>query len=216
MKSFISWSGGKDASLSFYRAVKYEKVEAICLLNMISEDGKKSRTHGISADLLKAQAEAMDVPIIQQETTWNNYESAFKKTVLAIKQKDVQSGVFGDIDLDEHRGWVERVCQETGVNSIFPIWQGRRDELLSEFIKVGFKALVVAVKRDLLGAEWLGREIDENFISDLSKVKSVDLCGEGGEYHTFVYDGPIFKKKVDFTTGKKIFSDKHAFLEISH
>ncbi|MBU0683839.1 MAG: diphthine--ammonia ligase [Candidatus Omnitrophota bacterium] len=214
MKSFISWSGGKDACLSYYKAVKNEDVEALCFLNMVSEDGKKSRTHGISSALLRAQAEAIDLPIFQNKTTWNNYETEFKKTVLSLKQKDVVSGVFGDIDLDEHRQWVERVCRETGVSPIFPLWQREREELLSEFIGAGFEAIVVAVKKDVLGPEWLGRKIDKSFMRDLKKMESVDLCGEAGEYHTFVYNGPLFNKRIKIKSTDKQKGEKSNFLKI--
>ncbi len=214
MKSFISWSGGKDASLSFYRAIKDEDVEAVCLLNMVSEDGKRSRTHGISSDLLKAQAEAMVIPIFQRKTSWDGYETEFIKMLSEFEQKEIQSGVFGDIDLDEHREWVERVCGKAGIEPIFPLWQCGREDLLLDFIRSGFKAVVVAVKTDMLSSDWLGRKIDESFIADLKKISSVDLCGEAGEYHTFVYDGPIFKKSVDFSIGEKIPDNKYCFLEV--
>lgn len=214
MKSFISWSGGKDASLSFYRAIKDEDVEAVCLLNMVSEDGKRSRTHGISSDLLKAQAEAMAIPIFQRKTSWDGYETEFIKMLSEFEQKEIQSGVFGDIDLDEHREWVERVCGKAGIEPIFPLWQCGREDLLLDFIRSGFKAVVVAVKTDMLSSDWLGRKIDESFIADLKKISSVDLCGEAGEYHTFVYDGPIFKKSVDFSIGEKIPDNKYCFLEV--
>ena len=214
MKSFISWSGGKDASLSFYRAIKDEDVEAVCLLNMVSEDGKRSRTHGISSDLLKAQAEAMVIPIFQRKTSWDGYETEFIKMLSEFEQKEIQSGVFGDIDLDEHREWVERVCGKAGIEPIFPLWQCGREDLLLDFIRSGFKAVVVAVKTDMLSSDWLGRKIDESFIADLKRISSVDLCGEAGEYHTFVYDGPIFKKSVDFSIGEKIPDNKYCFLEV--
>lgn len=214
MKSFISWSGGKDASLSFYRAIKDKDVEAVCLLNMVSEDGKKSRTHGISSDLLKAQAEAMDIPICQRKTTWNNYEGEFIKMLSTFKQKKMKRGVFGDIDLDAHREWVERVCEKVDMKPIFPLWQCSREALLLDFIRSGFKAVVVAVKADTLSSDWLGRKIDENFIADLKKICSVDLSGEAGEYHTFVYDGPIFRKRINILKTEKQKRGKNLFLDI--
>jgi len=214
MKSFISWSGGKDASLSFYRAIKDKDVEAVCLLNMVSEDGKKSRTHGISSDLLKAQAEAIDIPIFQRKTSWDNYETEFIKLLSEFEQKEIQSGVFGDIDLDEHREWVERVCSKAEMEPIFPLWQCGREALLLDFIRSGFKAVVVAVKTDMLSSDWLGRKIDESFIADLKKISSVDLCGEAGEYHTFVYEGPIFKKGINILKTEKKKTEENCFLNI--
>ncbi len=233
MKAFISWSGGKETSLSCYRAMRDKDIEVSYLLNMVSEDGKHSRSHGIGSYLLKLQAEAIGIPIIQKATSWQNYEDEFKKIVLNLKREGIKTGVFGDIDLQEHRDWVERVCRDIGIKPMLPLWKERREKLLKEFIKTGFKALVIATKSNLLNKEWLGREINEEFIKELkclgpvrnrlpkatavSSVRisnGVDLCGEKGEYHTFVYDGPIFQKSVEFITGRKILKEKHWFLEI--
>ncbi|MBL7072813.1 MAG: diphthine--ammonia ligase [Candidatus Omnitrophica bacterium] len=214
MKSFVSWSGGKDACLSYYKAVKDNNVEAKVLLNMVSEDGKASRTHGISAELLRLQAEAIGVAIIQKKTGWNQYETKFKKAASGFKNQGILTGVFGDIDLDEHREWVERVSGESGISPIFPLWQKKREDILVDFIKAGFEAIVVSVNRSDLGPEWLGRKIDKSFISDLKKLNTVDLCGEAGEYHTFVYDGPIFRKRINILKTEKQKRGKNRFLDI--
>jgi len=213
MKAFVSWSGGKETSLACYRAMQ-KGFEIRCLLNMVSEDGEYSRSHGIGADLLRAQAEAIGSPIVQRKTTWNTYEEEFKKAALDLKKEGIEAGVFGDIDVQEHRDWVERVCNEVGINALLPLWKGERVELLKEFIQTGFKAIIVATNSDFLGKEWLGREINGEFIEGLKAIGDVDLCGERGEYHTFVYDGPIFKKSVEFIIGKKVLKDKHWFLEL--
>nr|MQY69725.1 diphthine--ammonia ligase [Bacillota bacterium] len=143
-----------------------------------------------------------------------SYEKVFKKAVAELKREGVKIGIFGDIDLRKHRDWVERVCKEIGIKPLLPLWKKGREGLLKEFIQVGFEAIVVATKADLLGKEWLGRKIDEELIKDLKKVNGVDLCGEKGEYHTVVYDGPIFRRPVRFATGRKVFKDKHWFLKI--
>jgi len=163
---------------------------------------------------LRAQAEAIGSPIVQRKTTWNTYEEEFKKAALDLKKEGIEAGVFGDIDVQEHRDWVERVCNEVGINALLPLWKGERVELLKEFIQTGFKAIIVATNSDFLGKEWLGREINGEFIEGLKAIGDVDLCGERGEYHTFVYDGPIFKKSVEFIIGKKVLKDKHWFLEL--
>jgi uncharacterized protein (TIGR00290 family) len=214
MKAFISWSGGKDTSLSCYKAMQNIKIKVVYLLNMVSNDGKYSRSHRVSADLLKAQAKAMGIPIIQRKTTWRSYEEEFKKAVLEFKEEGIKIGIFGDIDLQEHRDWIERICKDVGIKPILPLWKEEREKLLKEFIKAGFRAIVVATNAQFLGKEWLGRQINKEFIEDLRVMKNIDLCGEKGEYHTFVYDGPIFKKSVKFIAGKKILKDKHWFLEL--
>jgi uncharacterized protein (TIGR00290 family) len=182
---------------------------------MISKDGKYSRSHGISSRLLRLQAEAIGIPIIQRKTTWKTYEEEFKKSVSDFEREGLRVGVFGDIDLREHRDWVERVCKEMEIEPILPLWKGKREDLLKEFIQAGFKAIVVVTNARFLGQEWLGRQINKEFIEELKTLGNIDLCGEKGEYHTFVYDGPIFKRPVEFIAGKKILKNKHWFLELN-
>ena len=126
----------------------------------------------------------------------------------------LQAGVFGDIDLQVHRDWIERVCRESGIQPIFPLWENNRYDIMQEFIQAGFKSIVVSVRHEKMDKSWLGREIDKTFISDLQKEEHIDLCGEEGEYHTFVYDGPIFQQAVDFSTGTTFSRDNHHFIEI--
>ena len=213
-KAFVSWSGGKDSALACYNAIKNDKVKVTYLLNMLSENGTHSRSHHLSVSALKAQAEAMKIPIVQRQATWGGYEEEFKSALAAFKKEGVQTGVFGDIDVQEHRDWVERVTSESGLSAILPLWQRTRESLMSEFIACGFKAVIVAVKLECMGNEWLDRELDVQFVEDMKRLPQVDLCGENGEYHTFVYDGPIFKKAVKFTVGKRVLKDKHWFLEL--
>jgi len=212
MKAFVSWSGGKETSLACYKIMQSQDAKITYFLNMASEDGQRSRSHGVSSQLLKAQAQAAGVPIIQKRTTWENYEEKFKKAVLELKKKGVNAGIFGDIDLKEHRDWVERICRDVGIKPMLPLWQRKREEILREFIQAGFRAMVVTTAVNFLGIEWLGRQINREFIEDLKILKDIDLCGEKGEYHTFVYDGPIFKKPVELVIGKKILNNKHWFL----
>jgi len=213
-KVFVSWSGGKDSALACYNAIKNDKVKVAYLLNMLSENGTHSRSHHLSVAMLKAQAGAMGIPIMQKQAAWGGYEEEFKKALAFFKRERIQAGVFGDIDVQEHRDWVERVCSESGLNAILPLWQRPRESLMEEFISLGFKAVVVTVKLECLGSEWLGRHLDKNFVRKIKQLGTVDLCGENGEYHTFVYDGPLFKKPVVFAAGKKILENKHCFLEL--
>lgn len=214
MEVFVSWSGGKETSLSCYKAMQDTSVKVAYFLNMISEDGKHSRTHGLSSKLLRLQAGAIGIPIVQRRATWGSYEEEFKKALLDFKKENIQGGVFGDIDFQIHRDWVERVCRECKIKPIFPLWQRKRDEILREFINSGFEAVVVATKVNILRSKWLGRKIDESFIKELSGLDGVDLCGEAGEYHTFVTSGPIFKKKIKLLKTEKTKRGKHWFLNI--
>lgn len=213
LRAFVSWSGGKDAALSCCRAIKHYDVA--CLLNMISENGLTSRAHGIRTNVLRVQADAMKLPIIQQRTSWETYEREFKAVVSRLKRDGIEAGIFGDIDLAEHREWVERVCREVGVTAVLPIWAEKRDDLLREFINEGFEAVVISVRNDMLGPEWLGRIIDSRFIQDISTMKDVDMAGEKGEYHTLVVSGPIFEKKVRIIESVKIMQEARSILDIT-
>lgn len=215
LKAFTSWSGGKDSMLALYRAIQGE-VDVPYLLNMLSEDGLTSRSHGLNAGLLKAQAKAMGKTIVQRPSTWEGYEGEFKKVVMELKENRISAGVFGDIELQEHRDWIERVCREVEIEPLFPLWGADREGLLSEFVGAGFKAIVVCTQANVLGKEWLGREVDWRFLKDLRALGNVDLCGENGEYHSFVFNGPIFKGPVKFEIGGTRLEGHHWFLEITH
>jgi len=214
LKAFVSWSGGKDAALSYFRTKK--DFEVTDLLNMVAEDGEISRSHGIRTGMLKLQAEAMGMQIVQPKSSWETYEAEFKKALSGLKDKGIEAGIFGDIDLEEHREWVERVSKESGIKAILPLWgEKKRTSLIEELIESGLETIVVATKKDLLGLKWLGRRIDRDFVRDISKVKGVDMSGEGGEYHTFVVSGPIFNKKINILKSQKITRDEYCFLDIS-
>jgi len=184
---------------------------------MITEDGKRSWTHGLSAELLQAQSQAIGIPLVQRRTTMANYEAEFKDMLLALKRDGVRGGVFGDIDLDEHRQWIDRVCHEVDITPYLPLWGGSQDKILRDFIDSGFEAVIVAAKADLFGEEWLGRKVDLDFIrylDELRETKDITPCGEAGEYHTFVTDGPLFKKRIEILKTNKVLREGHWFLEI--
>lgn len=208
MKAFSSWSGGKESCLALYKAIR-QGFEITCLLNLIDWQGM-SRSHGLRAELLKAQAESMGIPIVQRKTSWGEYESVFKK---AVDDLEVDGGVFGDIDVREHREWVERVCSEVGVESYLPLWGMGRREVANEFLGEGFEAIIIATRANILDESYIGCTLDEALIEDLSQ-NNIDVCGEGGEYHTLVLDGPIFKNRIDILEGEKILRGDKWFFDI--
>lgn len=212
MSMFVSWSGGKESCLACYKAMQAGSTISH-LLNFVDEAGRRSRSHGLRVELLRAQSEALGIPILQKPTTWETYELEFKKSVSELKRAGVEGGIFGDIDLQVHREWVERVCGEIGIKCILPLWCMKREEILDEFISAGFEAIVVAVKADLLGVEWLGCKVNGEFLREL-RQQNIDLCGEGGEYHTFVVDGPIFKKRINIVESIKMLWNGRWILDI--
>jgi diphthine-ammonia ligase len=214
MKTFVSWSGGKDAALSCFKAMQDENLEIEYLLNMISEDGNKSRTHGIDSNLMELQASLIGIPVFQRKTTWNNYEAEFKTAVTILKEKNIKAGVFGDIDFQIHRDWVERVCKDLDIQPFFPLWQKKRIDIMREFIDSGFEAYIITTVAEKMDEKWLGRKIDYSFVEDMKNLPEIDLCGEAGEYHTLVVSGPNFKKRINLKETKVIKRDEYYFLDI--
>ena len=175
-------------------------------------------SHGLDSKLMLAQSEAIAIPMVQRKVTWEAYEKEFKSVIRELKQSGVEGAVFGDIsNIAGHEGWIDRVCSELDIKPIKPLWDSDPEQLLTDFIDEGFKALIVMVNADLFGKEWLGRKIDESFIKDLGKLKErvdIHFCGELGEYHTFVYDGPLFKKRLKIPDFKKKLTEACWFLDI--
>jgi uncharacterized protein (TIGR00290 family) len=213
-KVFTSWSGGKDCCLALHRA-KAGGMDIRYLANMVTEDGQRSCSHGISATVIKKQAGALGIPIEQRPTTSDTYEAEFTKMLRDFKREGIEGGVFGDIDFSPHREWIERVCAVAGITFHLPLWQESQKKLMEEFIDAGFQAVVVAVKAELLGEEALGRKVDRKFLAYLAALdKGITPCGEAGEYHTLVIDGPLFQKRLEITKSEKVTRGDHHFLEI--
>ena len=217
LQVFTSWSGGKDSCLACYRAT-VQGLAVRRLANTVSEDGKRSCSHGLPAWVIQKQSQALGIPLVQRRTNGNNYEDEFKAMLHAFKQEGIDGGIFGDIDFNEHRQWIERVCHAVSITPHLPLWGESQDKVLKDFIDLGFEAIIVATRADLIGEEWLGRKLDKDFIShlyELKKTRDVTPCGEAGEYHTLVIDGPLFKKRLEILETEKILKDGHWFLEIS-
>ena len=214
MKAFASWSGGKDCMLAVNRFLHDSTNSLAFLVNMCNHDGSHSRSHGIESTLVKEQANCLNMPIIQVATGRDEYRAKFKQTIISLKQKGVTAGIFGDIYLLEHRVWIEKLCAEVDIEPLFPLWGDNTLDLMGEFIDEGFKSMVISVNNTKLDVSWLGRVIDKQFISDITKLDGVDPCAENGEYHSFVFDGPLFTKPVSICKGERYVDNKHTFLEI--
>ena len=210
MKIFASWSGGKDRALATCKVIK-QGHEVRYLLNFISEDGAACRAHGIPPDVIALQAEAMGIRLLQVRTSWDNYEENFKRTVRDLKEQGIEGGVFGDMDIAEHRAWIERVCAETGITPLLPLWQVEPAKLMDEFLKLGFKALVVATRLD---KKLLGRVLDTKLLGEIKELGS-HICGENGEYHSYVTDGPIFMRALNIIPKEIIEKDGSSLLNIT-
>jgi len=217
-KVFVSWSGGKDSCLAGYLASK-NNARVEYLVNMITGDGKRSWTHGLTTRLMKLQAQALDIPLVQRRTTRASYQAEFTSMLLTLKERGITGGVFGDIDLVEHRNWVERVCERAGITPYLPLWGQRQDRVLRQLIEAGFEAIIVAARADLFDETILGQTIDGNLIRRLEKMSrtgNFSPCGESGEYHTLVIDGPWFQRRLEIGETRKIVRGGHRFLDIKN
>jgi uncharacterized protein (TIGR00290 family) len=211
MSYITSWSGGKDSCLACHKAIT-NGFNVSYLVNLISKEYRRVSFHGTEAKLIQLQAEAVDIPLLQKETTWDGYEHEFKESVRHLISSGVKGMIFGDIYLEEHRNWVDRICGELGIKAIEPLWGSTPEEVLIEFIDEGFEALIVSVNSSLFDKKWVGRKVDKDFLRYL-KANNIDVCGENGEYHTFVIDGPIFKKKIEIIKSRVIKREDRWFLD---
>lgn len=217
LNALASWSGGKDSCLACYKAMQ-EGYNIKYLINFLSKEYKRCCFHGVDPKLIELQAEALKIPLIQREVSseMGDYEKEFKNTVLEFKQEDIKNMVFGDIFLLDHESWVERVCSEIGVKALEPLWQRPPLEIIREFIDTGFKTIIVSAHAEKLGEEFIGQCIDHNLVDKLL-AKNVCPCGENGEFHTLVVDGPIFEKEIQIIKSETILKEgfwKHWFLDI--
>ncbi len=210
-KVIASWSGGKDSCLACATALS-QGHDISCLVNFISHDYQRVRFHGTEARLIQLQAEAIGIPLLQKQTTPDGYEDQFKEAVSSLIPDGVEGMVFGDIYLQEHKDWTERVCADVGIGAIEPLWGRETEEVLVEFIESGFEATVISARCDRFDAEWLGRRVDQSFLSYL-RANQIDACGEHGEYHTFVTGGPIFSTEIRITSSRPVSRDGYWLLD---
>jgi diphthine-ammonia ligase len=207
-----SWSGGKDSCYAFMLAAA-SGLTPVVLLNMLNEDGKISRSHAIPKNILERQAGCLGLPIITRAASWQNYEKIFIESLHEIKSEyQVGTAVFGDIDLQEHRDWEEKVCNAAGLNAMLPLWKKDRKALVLEMIDHGIEAYIVSCN-ETMGPAFLGRKIERALIPELEKI-GVDPCGENGEYHTLVTHAPCFSKTLSVTFGKELKHDRYWFVDL--
>ena len=211
-KVIVSWSGGKDSCLACYKAMELG-YNVSYLLNTISNEYKRVRFHGIKDTLLQKQAHAIGIPLLQIETTTDSYEQEFKEAVRSVLSEDIDGMVFGDIFL-HMREFADKICSELGIQAIEPLCGYSPEEILLDFINSGFEAVIVATQANLLGKEWLGHKLDRSFLEYIKCLKNVDVCGENGEFHSIVIDGPIFKQRIDIVKSRKILREGYWFLDI--
>ena len=210
---FCSWSGGKDSCLALYHAI-HNNGKPQYLFTMMTEDGRRSRSHGLHLSIIQEQSRLLGIPLRTAAASWEDYEDAFVTKLSRFKEQGIEYGVFGDININEHLRWCEKVCTSAGLQPYHPLWKRARQELLYEFIELGFEATIISIKEGKLSRDFLGKKITKKLIKDLSRA-GIDVSGEAGEYHTVVTGGPIFSSSINLVLGNQVLRDGYSFLDVS-
>jgi len=210
MKNAIfNWSGGKDSSLSLYYLLQAKEYDPRYLVTSVNSKFNRVSMHGVRQELLEAQADSIGIPLhmimMPEMPTMESYNEQMEQTLNTFKQEGIEYSVFGDIFLEDLKKYREERLARVGFKGVFPIWKIPSKKIVRDFIDLGFKAVLVCVDEKVLDRSFAGRFIDDQLLKDLPS--SVDPCGENGEYHSFVYDGPVFKYPIAFDFGEIVHRD---------
>ena len=212
---FLSWSGGKDSSLALYEIQKANTYRVAALLTTITEDYDRISMHGVRVALLEKQAESLGLPLkkilIPKDSTNAIYEARMRALLEEGLREGIDTVAFGDIFLEDLKLYRERNLAQLGMKGLFPIWKRDSAELARTFIDLGFKAVLVCVDANILDSTFAGRPYDRDLLRDLPP--HVDPCGENGEFHSFAFDGPIFKHPIKHTRGEVVQRDHYCFCD---
>jgi uncharacterized protein (TIGR00290 family) len=216
-KVVFCWSGGKDSALALYELLRSGDYEVVSLLTTVATEFGRVSHHGVRAELLERQASAIGIRLhklyLPSYTCTNEvYEAVMERAMLEYREAGVRTVAFGDIFLQDLREYRERNLTKVGMKAVFPIWRCDTSELIQTFIRLGFKARLCCVDGRKLNRSFAGRAIDADFIGSLPE--GVDPCGENGEYHSFVYDGPIFSHPVRLAVGEVVLKDVRYFADL--
>ena len=203
-RALFQWSGGKDSAMALQRIMQNPEYSVERLLTTINESQNRVTMHGVRRDMIQKQAEQIGLPLsilsLPDSPEMDSYNRAMYNRMSELGKEGFTHAIFGDIYLEDLRDYRVNQMQKSGFRAVFPIWNEKPAELIQQFISEGFRAVAVCTSAEKLDKSFCGREIDEAFIEDLPD--EVDVCGENGEFHTFVYDGPIFKNPVPFKKGE--------------
>ncbi len=204
-----SWSGGKDSCLACYLAMK----KGMNISHLVHFD-RPNNLHGVDPGLIRLHAELTGIPMVQRKVLQEEFEQNFKMTISSLKKEGIKGMIFGDIYLEPHKEWVDRTCAELGIEAVEPLWGRQTEDILREFLGLGFETIIASGDQKLIEKEWIGRKMDDAFIEYL-KTRNLDVCGESGEFHTFVTAGPLFKGKIDITRSEVVARDGFWFLDVN-
>lgn len=202
----LSWSGGKDSSYTLHQLLNDERYEVKYLLSTINGTYKRLSMHGVREKLIEAQARSIGIPLLKvyvYEASNAEYEKQMGDMLRKVKTEGISTVAFGDIFLEDLRVYREEKMKSIGMHCLFPIWKNDTTWLVNDFIAKGFKTYTCCINDGYLDESWCGRLIDENFIKELPSI--VDPCGENGEFHSFCFEGPIYKMPITVITGEKTY-----------
>ncbi|PYS76821.1 MAG: diphthine--ammonia ligase [Acidobacteria bacterium] len=212
----MSWSGGKDSCLALYEIQKAQDYRVAALLTTVTRDYDRISMHGVRRILLERQAASLGLPLhevfITKDATNQEYETKMEEAFSMYREQGIDRIVFGDLFLEEIRAYRDQFLARHDMHGIYPVWLRDTTEFIREFIKLGFKAVITCVNGEVLDSSFAGMMIDENFLSALPP--HVDPCGENGEFHTFVFDGPVFKEAVKCSVGEKVARESFWFCDL--
>ena len=212
----MSWSGGKDSCLALYEIQKMLDYRVTALLTTVTSDYDRISMHGVRRVLLEKQAASLGLPLhrvlISKGATNQEYETKLIEAVSAYSDRGIDSIVFGDLFLADIKAYRDQFLARHGLRGVYPVWMRDTTEFIKEFIELGFKAVLTCVDSKALDQSFAGRIIDHDFLAALPA--QVDPCGENGEFHTFVYDGPNFAQPVDFSVGETVSRDGFWFCDL--
>jgi len=209
IKTYMNWSGGKDSSLCLHKIIQENKFDVRYLLTSINKAHNRVSMHGVRTELLLEQANAIGIPLklieLPEQPDMEEYEQLMSDKVKEMLNEGIEETIFGDIFLEDLKKYREDKLKPLGIHANFPLWKNSTKELMQEFIQLGYKAIIVCVNEKYLDQSFCGRMIDQSFVNDLPDT--VDVCGENGEYHSFVFDGPIFKTPIAFEKGEIVYRE---------
>lgn len=206
-KAYMNWSGGKDSSLCLHRILQDKRYTVDSLLTSVNAAHNRISMHGVRRELLVEQANAIGLPLhtieLPEQPGMQEYEQAMLQQVTALKKEGYEAAVFGDIFLEDLKTYREQKLATVNMQCVFPLWKISTQDLMQEFLALGFKAIIVCVNEKFLDKSFCGRLIDDSFVRDLPP--GVDVCGENGEYHSFVFDGPVYRYPIAYTKGEIVY-----------
>ncbi|MGQ9730739.1 MAG: diphthine--ammonia ligase [Candidatus Zipacnadales bacterium] len=208
-----SWSGGKDSCLACYEAIR-AGYNVAYLVNMTSVLHGRVRFHGLPNALVQAQAEAMGLSLIQRATPDDDYEGVFGETLRDLLSEGLEGMVFGDIHIEAHRDWGRKMCTSVGIEAVHPLWGRSPEAVVRAFVEAGFEAVIVSGDPAYFSEAQMGLPITPHFIQWCGETPGIDVCGENGEYHTLVLDGPLFQRRLRLTESYPVRVNGHCFLDI--